>query len=169
MNMTCGGLSVAWPDELPLQVRLIDRLLGQLSDSTRDLVEPQLVHEYLQMVARYYGFGMAYGDVEVDSIPPNLVGWALLVASGELPTPKKRVGAPPTPGRMRNLKILSVVTHLLDELRYTKAKASRLIAKVIDRDVETIKTALDNAEKDYRTRAGTLVINALVLQRRLPW
>ncbi len=62
---------------------------------------------------------------------------------------------------MRNLKILSVVTHLLDELRYTKAKASRLIAKVIDRDVETIKTALDNAEKDYRTRAGTLVINAL--------
>ena len=106
---------------------------------------------------------MLYGKVELDKIPPNLIAWAFMIAGEMLQPPKKPVGAPANPGHMRNLKILSVVDYLGWELGYSKAKSCRLVAKVIDRDVETVKTALDNGEKASKTHPGVYIFNWLEL------
>ena len=155
-----------WPDELSDQERTVVDLVREMRDPETPLLQPHMIYEFLQQRARECGLAMVNGDATVSKVPTGLVAWVLLVAGDVFPPPPKRTGRPFTAGALRNLKILSVEHYLREELGFTREKALQLIGSAIDRDRDTVVTALRNAKKTSRTSIGSTITGALHLKIR---
>ena len=159
-------LGFIWPDGLPDQERTVAYLFQDLREPQLSFLEPHMIYEYLQERAREFGYAMVEKRTNISNVPSSLVAWALLVAGDAAPRPSKRTGRPLLPGVLRNLKILSVEEYLRQDLGYTREEALRLIGSVMDRDRETVITALRNAKKSAMTQTGAQILFVLSVNVR---